>query len=255
MGMQSPGLQRGAITGGFAAFPQTLTRSINLQTVTDGPAPAAQMTLSYFVAADPRIKVLASQITLTDACDDAGNILLHAARPGSRNLNAQMARSNCWSASESWRVPDHLGKKISAAKGLIRACISVSESTAELAKPADNTSVTIGNRTLKISRWQPRNNGIIEYQMGLEQPGGPRANPWNAIANGLGDPLLRVAENQVDISVVDSTNQVVFQFAGGQGWGGSIGVQGVPPLKIRVSLPSRTKIVEIPFELKDIPLP
>jgi hypothetical protein len=245
MGQQLPGLRRGVVTDGFAVFPLSITRSVDLQPAADAPARPPQMSLSCTLAADPRIKVLGAQITLTDIADDAGHILLKAAPANGRNMQPQHV--NVWSLSQSWDVPDHLGKKIASAKGIIRARLAVGEIIAELAKPAANTTLAVGDRTLKISMWKPGANGVIEFQMTVEQVGG-------AVRNFFGGPGI-FQDNQIDLSLVDSTNRVVYQFTFSGGWGGGISVQGTPPFRIRVSVPSRTKIVEIPFELKDVPLP
>ncbi len=58
------------------------------------------------------------------------------------------------------------------------------------------------------------------------------------------------------MTLLDAKDKVIWNTAFTGSMGGGIGSQGaIFPLRLRLSTPTRTKQMDIPFELKDLPLP
>ncbi len=159
------GLRHGVIAGGFAVFPTSLTRTVDLQPAPDKPVPTQDLNLAYTVVADPRMKMLKwNQTMLTKVIDDQGNVLLENKEPRQVNWNNQA--SNIFQSSETLSVPETPGKKILSVKGIIQAMVQISHVQVDLAKPAIGKYIALGQHTFKITKWEVRKDNTIYWIRG-----------------------------------------------------------------------------------------
>jgi len=247
------GWRRGVISGPLLVVVDniTYTRAFNFQQ--DGPdqAHAERFSLSGTAAIDPRVKILRSSSAMfSEITDDAGNDLL-AQPPNDLMMSGGIVQAalplNC-----ELRMIEKPGKKIATAKGYIHLLVEVRSATVEIDDAASKVggSFPVGRFTVKLGNLDAK-PGSISFAVSMTDSAG--------VIGGIG----RVVRGQPDetqsvtCALMDSSGKLLHsvRLSAGSSTGAAIGTQYTPPLKFRLSAPTKVKDVKIPFELKDLPLP
>lgn len=243
----APGLQKLLIKGPIAAGPTSITRSrsFNLQAPAGAELPPEAMGLGGIILVDPRLPILRhSWPRFTRIVDDAGNILF-TSQPQEGNLT--VGRGNHFTnVSAQLQIPPNPGKVITSAEVLMTYEVVIAEDRLEIDDPAAKAgqSFEFAGQTLKIISFKVAQSDI-NYQVQFSRPG--------PVARLLGSR----SQFQVAFACVDSTGRSASLGTLEGNASGSIGFGKplVPPLKIVLSIPTKTRLIEAKFDFKDIPLP
>ena len=250
MMQQEPGLTTYVRAGGLAIFPLSITRtaSVNLQGPPGVPVTPERMELRFMVALDPRMPVAQfSPPTLIHVEDDQGNVLLDQTNRPQVRLGGIMRNEGMIDAQATLTVPPNRGKRIVSAKGeahfsiqLAQEKLVVTDMEKKLGQP-----MTVGGQTVTMTQFELVGNSIrfsAQRTQTLFQPAGQP----NAVAT---PPIVRMA-------FVDATGRQIWTNNLQGGSSGSVGAaQATPPLRVEFSVPTKTKEMVVPFEMKDLPLP
>jgi hypothetical protein len=235
-------------SGGFAIIPQSATRSasVNYQNPAGQEIGHETMNFNCLIMADPRIKIVRyAEPQFTEVTDDAGNALLQRNNNPNRYWNSSRSQSY-WNVYANLNVPQNLGKKIASARGVAYFEVQLAAETVEVAdfETKFQTPVAIGGRTLTFSKFEIK-QGSINLECSLSNA--PRPMRFFPGQDNV-EPL------SVEMRLVDANGKsIVYTLSGGMsgGWGGGY----TSPIKLQVSIPTKTKQFTVPFELKDLVLP
>ncbi len=171
---------------------------------------------------------------LTEVKDDAGNNLLDGSNQQS-NMWDNQQNQFIFEQTIPLPVPAAIGKKIATAKGEGRFLIQLAEKRIDV-DPKDSLSkpIPLGDITATISQFNVQGT-LINFQIQSQ----------NDNNSGPG----------VSMAFVDANDKVVWSTRLNGGNGGSVGAQFVEPVKIRFTIATKTKLLTIPFQMKDLPLP
>jgi hypothetical protein len=252
-----PGTRHGVVSGGLLVYPMSITRSktVALQKPEGEQVGAEQMNFTFTAILDPRVKLVKyRQPELTEVLDDAGNVLhrsVEVQRPEA--WSNDHGRMRIWQSGVALKIPEKMGKKIVSAKGELRIIAQVDETLLEIpdAVKTLNQPVTIGGMQVTIEQLELRGTSI-QFRVTRKQ--------LPAVERDLGADLrLRAAaENPgVRITFMDATNRRIWSsmVLGSSGGSFSTGGEVKPPIKVELSMATKTKEVGLPFEMKNLPLP
>jgi hypothetical protein len=247
--MQSrPGIRVGQRSGPFLFIPQNVSyqQSVDLQRDAGQQVQPPTLSFTWAVAIDPRMKVASySPDSLVSVVDDTGTEMLKQRING--GINRMMTSRGQMMFNQSVALePTSGAKKIASAKGVLHLTLVTVEQKLEIAdmEKQGRTPITIGGRTLTITRFQVQ-NGSVSMDATLAQT--PAANR----ANGL-DPL---ANSGVGLTLIDHEDRTVYTTTIMGGFGGGFGGQYKTPIRAVLTVPMKVKPVDVPFEFKDLPLP
>lgn len=236
------GIRRGVVSGPFCVYAQSLSyqRTVDLQKDVGEELQPASLMLSYGVAIDPRVQLIAyTTPVLSSVMDDAGNELLKAGFTAGGNRVSSLRRQ--WSFPTS--IPLEIvpgGKKIVSAKGVMRGTVMVSQQEIEVAdlEKQGNTPIEIRGRKVTFTKFELKDGRVA--------------------MSAASDPGVRGADGQVErtgMTLVDAKGRTVYTGSLQGGFSGTFGGQFTGPIKAVLTVPTKVKEVEVPFELKDLPLP
>jgi hypothetical protein len=252
---QGDSWRRAVIVGPIAVFPQSITRqrSANLQNNPGAELGSESMQLSCNVAVDPRLHIISyANPTFTEITDDVGNTLLRQAAPTQTNISSDFNRT-LQSAYAPLPIPEKKGTRIASAKGLARFIVQTAEDHIDIDHPQDKNgqSFPFANTTFKLDRFtvqQNANNAAISFSLSAQSPSPIRLG--GIVGDRQDDP-----KSYLTISFVDANGKTAFTTTLRGSSGGSCSGNYTAPFTIRISIPTKTKDLSIPFELKDLPLP
>jgi hypothetical protein len=207
---------------------------------------------------DPRVIVLKwGEPRFTEIRDDLGNDLappldLRANAKGGENLLDAMEafHGHVMSPDIALKTADKRGTRIVSAKGSVHYLVQTAAERMEIADAETKVGQTfeIAGNTVKLDSLNLRpDRSSVNFNMQLARPA---PQPANIDAN-MGPPAGRP---RVNVTVTDATGQEICVGA----IQGSMRIRYTPitpPLKLHLSVPTKTKDLVIPFELKDLPLP
>ena len=233
--------------GPFAVLPSSIIKSqvVNLQNEAGRQVQPQQVTLGCTLAIDPRMTVAAYlDPVFTEILDDAGNVLYRQApaEPSRDNWKCY-GPSYFWSCSARLSLPDHPGKSITSAKGVGRFILETASERLEITglESKLNQPIHIDGRELIFTAYSDKNDRITLSASVREEPGVEPVGPGPA---------------QATLTFVDATGQTIGTtriFA--STFGASVAGRFTLPLKVVISVPTATRQVLVPFELKNLPLP
>lgn len=247
----------GMIVGPVAIFPQNITRQrvANIQADQGQELTPESGTLYCQVVIDPRVCLVKySNPIFTSIVDDVGNVL-HREAANAGNLWDVNGHISIQGISASLQIPEKKGTRIVSAKGTFHFVAQTAEEHAVIddVEKKVGQSFTVAGTSVRVSRFtvqdQPNNNanismtldaGIADAAGHFQERLGPNPNAFPAVA----------------LTLLDSTGKIAFtnNFRAGS-MGASVGGQFTGPYKLRLSIPTKTKDITLPFELKDLPLP
>ncbi len=243
------------IEGGFAITPQNINYSRSVNFTSNGPSASQTFNIQGALLSIPgKIGPMQVQQTVvTKAVDNHGNSLV-TATPGNMWYGGnQMSGVVNFNIPLQW--PHHPGKTITELKGYIPVIISSHMKMLDLkfkAKGVASTSfdgikVSVSHRTGNPTMWH------FTYTI-IQPPGAynPNSNRQN-IMNQL---------QQVNSATITTAGGRTIQSAGWSGGGGgpqgitySVNVTGGKPAEIRMPVFTRQESLQIPMNLKNIPMP
>jgi hypothetical protein len=243
-------------TGPLAVMPLSVTRqkTINFQNLNQNAnIPGNEvMSLTCALMLDPRVRIIKyASPTLTEVIDNAGNILLkqpatqQPTSDGSSIASRGVAQMNF---GASLRIPEKPGDRLATIKGVWRLVVQVSDDHVDIADLEKKVGqvVEFAGYTLRFRTFNMEangNQGQVSMSLYLNMEAGNRVQ-----ADGSSPPLFNA-------SLMDATGKLVYTTTAR----GSVNIStsGVLalPLKLRLSAPSKTKEMSLPFELKDLPMP
>ena len=189
--------------------------------------------------ADPRITILeVGGPYLTSVVDEAGNVLLNRAAPADMREAGLAAASNGY-PSEGLPLPAGAGRKLASIKGEVRVLVQVSAAQAAIEDVARhmNEPVTVGGMRVTVDGIDQPDPGSLGFRS--------QVRPENQSL-----PL-----KQVEYTLLDAAGNRIWTFRCGGG-GVVAGVkkgQTPGPFTLLLRVPMETRLVVVPFELKDIP--
>jgi hypothetical protein len=236
------GMRRGVVSGAFLIYGQSLAyqRMADLQRDAGEELQPGRLTLSFGVAVDPRVQVVAYAPVMTSVKDDLGNELVKAGGRAAVVGPLGVARRQ-WtmvSSCELEIVPG--GKKIVLAKGTVRATVIMAQAKVQVddLEKQGNTPVGIGGREVVFTKFDMK-DGRLSVSANVDSAG----------------RVAGVPEAGVALTLLDANDQTVYTTNLLGNFGGTFGGQHKAPIKAVLTLPTKTKEIEVPFELKDLPLP
>ncbi len=227
--------------GGFVAYASAIvfTRTVDPQALPDQRV-VSRLTLSYAIAADPRIKVL--QVwspSLHQVLDENGVFWLRDNTPAQAINRGALAQQNFWPSSVDLAIPEKPGKKLSL-KGEARFVVQVSEMQFQmenLEKHA-NEVINVGRQTITATNLSFNANSVkMSFRVGT--PGNSTDPSYVHLA------VLEAGDRQMWNSALSGNGIISGDVAGAH----------AGPFKLVVSVPDKIKTIVMPFELKDIPIP
>jgi hypothetical protein len=249
----------GTVNGPLLVYPTSLTRQRNVTFQSpNGPITSPEtMSLSCSLILDPRMRVVKyASPQFTEIVDDLGNVLLSQPAnqqptnelSGSRSIALQM------SANAGLKVPEKRGTKIASAQGLFRVAVQTADDRLDIT----DIEKKVG-QTFDFAGYPLR---LRSYNLTSDSPTSPINVSLYLISDSSGGRVVLagggpVASNPptVTISLLDATGKIVYSTTTRGGTSLSTSGNMTLPLTIRLSAPSKTKDLELPFELKDLPIP
>ncbi|HVS70680.1 MAG TPA: hypothetical protein VHQ47_05435 [Phycisphaerae bacterium] len=239
----------GVTAGPLLIYPMNMVyqRTVNYQQA-GPPAPGdATLALWLHIFADPRLKIVRYDgMELSTVRDSADHEMVRKpGQDGGPIVRAQrMNVGGQWMFNETVQLePGGNARQVSLVKGTVRLEVGVEHQSREVPdmEKAVNTTINLAGRKITFSRFQVTPQKMIEFQMNMQTSG-------RALGNGNED-------HGVTINMVDAKGkQVVTETTLGS-WGGSLGGPYASPIKATFSVTTKSKELEIPFEIKDLPLP
>jgi hypothetical protein len=201
----------------------------------------ARLTLSFGVAVDPRVQVVSSSTPMmTSVVDDAGHELTKGAVGLEIRQGGPMRRQWMFAGVCPLEIMPG-GKTIVSAEGKMRMTVMVSQQKVEVADVGKqgNTPVEVGPRKVTFTRFEVKDGRV---SVGVNADGG------TPVVNGVG-------EGGVMMTLVDANERTLYSATVMGNFSGAFGGQFAVPIKAVLTVPTKVKVVEVPFELKDLPLP
>jgi hypothetical protein len=222
----------------FAPIDLTRTLAANYQSQPAVRTPS--MTLRFLAAVDPRLfLVRQAPPRLVSVRDDAQNELLGQEAP--QDLS-NFALARVMKAEAALKVPEKPGRKIISAQGQWRMEVAVATTQMVVEDPAAEVqkSFQFHGHTITITRW-PRKTAPVSPVFAVD------VKASAAGAQGTDD-------TSVTFEMLHADGTVAGRMAlepSANGW--YICTSG--PTKLRLSVPTKTKLLEVPFEFKDLRIP
>jgi hypothetical protein len=226
--------RKGVILGPVAVFPQPIGRRRASPPLRDSGQEL--LYLDYALAIDPRVHVVRSAgVQLTEITDDAGNLL--AQQPIMRGVVDRSPMNTVQNVTTPLAIPAKLGSRIASAKGRISFSAQISEDRLEIPDLETKVGQTFHFAGISVAltpQIQPETKAIIDLRVDSD-----------------------AKDRRVTLILLDSKNQIAVNDWVDGSYGQSFQARGpfTAPFKAVLSVPTRTKSVTIPFELKDLPLP
>jgi hypothetical protein len=247
----------GSANGPLLILPTNLNRqrSINFQNPNGPIASSETMYFNCTLMLDPRIRLVKyAQPQFTEVVDDLGNILFN--QPANMQPTNEIVGGSRiafqMSMGTSLKVPEPRGTKIASAKGVFRAVIQtadehldVSDIEKKIGQSFDFGGYTMRLRSFQITSDNPNSPINVNLYINTENSGARVMLP----GGGVSQPPI------INLSLIDATGKVVYSTTTRGGTSLSTSGNMTLPLTMRLSAPSKTKEITIPFELKDLPLP
>jgi hypothetical protein len=250
MSQGGQGWRNGIVNGPVAVFPQSIsrTRNSNLQNAPGNELSPETMSLAAVVAIDPRIRIVKyANPYLTEVRDDAGNSLLKVAPPDEPHMWDASRSASVQSFDAPLEIPEHRGAHITSAKGMVQFVAQIAEAHIDITDLEKKTGQTfaLAGQSIRLSRFTAEGNPDnlnINFGLDLIRP--------SMINNTAPDAL------NATVTLIDATGRTLYTYTVQGSMGASLGGGGyTPPFTLRLSIPTKSKTVKIPFELKDLPLP
>lgn len=232
-------------------------RSFNLDVHVPYYSPASRLWPNFTgfvldVCVDPCLGTTVPTFTVDQADDDAGNSLLpdkETAKAGFRQPEYLLFRSYL-----PLRFPHHPGKKITALKGNLELRVIDKTEDVTVAKPleAAETSKQVGDLTFVFHS--------------LKQENGPQGGYVLSVTINRGATMVDAAETWAILrqaKLLDDKGRALFTMGGNGGAAdyqlhymspAMFGGPGGSPVKLTVSLPAQSHVVNVPFEFTDLPM-
>jgi hypothetical protein len=257
-----PSWRNAVMSGPMVILPQSITRqrNSNLQADKGDELSEESLTLNCQVGIDPRLRVLRNaQPAFTSIVDDSGNNLLPPNNNdpplwdvGGRSMALQ-------SFSTALLLSEKKGTRIVSARGSAHYVLLVAEQVVEIpaAEKKEGQSFDIGGYSVKITAFTVQKDSVNMTLTLTRTANAPDGGP----ALVIGPPGLAMRINDansqpgVQVMVSDSTGKTMMNTTLRGNMGAGMGGSYTPPFKLHLSLPTKTKDVTYPFELKDLPLP
>lgn len=234
-------------SGPFLFAPREISRVSTTNFQSPGaPTPPTQ-TLRFVVAVDPRVNIVRSlRPALVSVVDDADNQLLPP--PGRKGFmdSWDHGGERYWNTEAALTVPAKPGKKITSAKGHLQVEIALATEQMNIADPKAslNKPFEFQGRKLTITRWKPNSDD-----------GGDQVDFRAEMADRDAALLENEPDSPATFELIDSTGSAIGHYVlHRHGWSGSWGA-GKAPFTLRLTVATKTKVIDIPFEFKDLPLP
>ncbi len=239
-----PGFQHVTHSFGLAIFDERIVYVVPDPKGAEKYNSIAHWNLNFTILADPRLEVISSlNPCLTDVVDDAGNVLLHhtaSTMPGGWCMGCQ---NTVFMESESLVIPDKPGKKIASAKGQFQFVTATAATTLRIPDFQKNAfqPIKIGGRAIAFSEFKSTREDSIQCEAAVSYVDENNPPP---------------SEDILEMTLSDSTGMILFKepVYRDSFYESAMG-RYTPPFTALFYSPTQTKIVTIPFELKDIPLP
>ncbi len=171
---------------------------------------------------------------LTEVKDDAGNNLLVGEPDRQGNLWDNQPGQCIFEQNTTLAAPANIGKKIVSAKGQARFLVQLAEDRIEVdPKEMLKKPITVGASIATISEFKI-NNKTINFQVQSQGDG---------------------QSDSIGMAFVDANDKIVWSTRLNGGTGGGVGGDFVEPVKVRFTIARKTKLLTIPFEMTDLPIP
>ena len=243
------------IEGGFAITPQSVTYNRSVSFMSNGPSTTQTFNIQAALLSIPGKTgpMQVQQTVVTKAVDNHGNSLVTPTPGNMWYGGSQMGGVANFNISLQW--PHHPGTVIKELKGYIPVIISSHKKMLDLKFKAkgvasasiDGIKVSISHRTGKPGMWH--------FTYRIIQPAGaynPNSNRQN-IMNQL---------DQLNSATIITAGGRTVQTNGWSGGGGgpqgityNVNVMGGKPAELRMAVYTRQQSLQIPLNLKNIPMP
>jgi hypothetical protein len=153
------------------------------------------------------------------------------------------------------KTTEKKGTRIVSAKGAVHYLVQTAAERREIADAETKAGQTfdIAGTTVKLDRLEVRpDHSSVNFNMSLIHSTPPTPAPANVDAAVNGPPA---GQPRVIVTVTDATGREICAGTIQGSMRMSNDTPITPPLKLRLSVPTKTKDLVIPFELKDLPLP
>ncbi len=227
--------------GGFVAFATTPQhpRTNSANGPAPQPPPVPKFTLAYVIAADPRMTIVEATLPrLTAAFDKEGKELWSSRAPAKSADQTGEIPSNVWPNSTIPDIPEKTARAIASARGDGRFVVQITETrrTFEDIESRADEILQIGDQSFTLTRllFVPPSN-IMQLTKRVQR-------------KGDATPLIHA-------TVFDAAGKLVWQRSLTDHAEVFLGPHETGPFRLILSIPDKTKTVEVPFELRDFPLP
>jgi hypothetical protein len=249
---QSNGMTNGFIQGPIAIFPTSLTRT---RTVSPQADPAAQrrpenLSFSFLTAFDPRLRIarLASPV-ISEIRDVDDNTLFKRQEavqvPGAIGRNISLI-----SSGTSLILPEKHSDRIALIKGDLRCIVQTREEQFDFSDLANKVGQEFqcGSGAVRLTdfRTDQRNPASVAVNLSLSLTRPPQP--------------IRVMENNESTlyptaTLLDSTGKIVTSSMLTGSLSSGLNGAYTPPFKLRISVPSKVRDVQVSFQFKNLPIP
>ena len=230
------GIKRYAIDGPVIAFAEAVNyrRATTTPSARGNPPVSAALSMAITIAVDPRVKVSQYQTPrVISAVDDQG----HNLAPSGATRSTLISSSNQVNQTLLLAPVENMGKTFSVV--FESGITAVSQDKVIVIHDLQNNlnlSVAVGNRNIRIARFDVV-NGTISYQF-ISTP--PTAG---------NEPL------RVDYALIDGTGKSLLSNSGTGSFSGNLmGTNSRGPFNLELRAPDKTVDFPVRFEMKDIPL-
>ena len=248
------------MAGAFAIAPQSIAYSRNVNFMQAGPAATATFNIQASLLSIPGKMgpMQIQQAVVTKAVDNHGNSLI-SATPGNIWYGMQMGGVANFNIALQW--PHHPGTKITELKGYIPVIVSLHKKKLKLKFKAKGVSsasfdgIKISVSDLKMQPAPAGQSGMWQFKYTIVQPAGafnPNSNQQNMM-NQL---------EQINSDTILTADGRTIQTNGWNGGGGGpqgmtyeVNVMGGKPAELQLAVFARQETLQIPIDLKNIPMP
>ena len=248
------------MAGAFAIAPQSITYSRNVNFMQAGAAATETFNIQASLLSIPGKMgpMQIQQAVVTKAVDNHGNSLI-SATPGNMWYGMQMGGVANFNIALQW--PHHPGTKITELKGYIPVIVSLHKKKLKLKFKAKGVSsdsidgIKISVSDLKMQPAQAGRIGMWQFKYTIVQPAGafnPNSNQQNMM-NQL---------EQINSDTILTAGGRTIQTNGWNGGGGGpqgmtyeVNVMGGKPAELQLAVFARQETLQIPIDLKNIPMP
>jgi hypothetical protein len=249
------------VSGAFLIIPWEcwLNRTVDYEQ--DGDSPSV-FQMKLVVMPEPRLHVIgpSNQEWMRECVDERGQSLVGTSR---QSRFFETGRGWWWVMRANLREIPHMGQRIARLRGELKFIVQSKSEVIEIQDPANlkDLTRTVGTRTITFDEFTNQ-NGQWRLHLSITNSAKPGARPVTNIFSGL--QILDAQKQpyrQIGISVSRHAQQseanlifIGYVNDGMMNRLGDVASLG-PPKMLRWEVPTETRLITVPFELNDLPLP